>query len=216
MAKIVKKYTYNIADDYLYQTNDLGKTAEWTYNGPDKIWVFVDKETLKLVNNVFYTEEENGANIPEPLDQIKVEIDCDKDPLLGSLFHADHLEGHIDYSTLPKYTETMPDGTVYSRPLHPTPDHTYELFDLEYDVIAGEFKKPYPWKKPHVTWDDIRLVRNRALDISDFKINSDMPASLKAEWEEYRQKMRDIPQTYAGKDPWKITFPETPEDIRKQ
>ena len=44
---IEKDFTYNIPDDYLAQTNNDSKTAEATFKGPDKIWIFVDKDTGK-------------------------------------------------------------------------------------------------------------------------------------------------------------------------
>lgn len=212
MAKIVKSFTYDIADDYLYQTNTLGKTAVWTYRGPDKIWVFVNKETLKPASNRWLTEEEDGATYPTPLDEIKVEIDCNENPLLAALWHAGQEEERTDYTQLPQYFEDMPDGTTYQRPLHPAPDHTYELLELEFDVESGEFKKPYPWKKPHVTWDDIRAIRNTLLENSDQNLASDTPASVREKVEAYKQALRDIPQIYAGKDPWKITLPTNPFD----
>ena len=47
MNKIISQtFTYDLPDDYLLTTNNLKKTGTWTYNGPDKIWVFVNKETL--------------------------------------------------------------------------------------------------------------------------------------------------------------------------
>lgn len=204
MAKIVKTFRYDIADDYLAQTNNLGKQASWTYKGPDKIWVFVSKETLKLASNRWLTAEEDGETYPTPLDEIKVEIDCDKDPLLAAMFHAGQEEERTDYTKLPQYVEQLPCGGTYVRPLDPPPDHTYELLDLEYDLVKGEFKKPYPWKKPHVTWDDIRELRNRLLEDLDHRVYNDTPDSLKAKVEEYKQALRDWPQTYYGLDPWKV------------
>ena len=44
---IEKDFTYNIPDDYLAQPNNDNKTAEATFKGPDKIKIFVDKDTGK-------------------------------------------------------------------------------------------------------------------------------------------------------------------------
>ena len=207
MAEIIKSFVYEMPDDYLYQTNTLGKTASWTYRGPDKIWVFVDKETNKLALNNYLTKEEDGDVYPTPPEYIKVEIDAEQDPLMATLIGASE---RVDYATLPQYSETMPDGTVYERPLNPAPDHTYETFEIEYDPSTGYFKRPFPWKKPHVTWDDIRRVRNGALDYADPRINDDTPPALKKQWEDYKQFLRDLPQLYEGKDPWKVSFPRNP------
>ena len=52
---ISKTFSYPIPDDYLYQTSAQNKTGTFTYNGPDKVWVFVDNETGKLTSGLHYT-----------------------------------------------------------------------------------------------------------------------------------------------------------------
>ena len=42
MANITKTFTYALPDEYVAQTSDLNLTAEWTYEGPAFMWVFVD------------------------------------------------------------------------------------------------------------------------------------------------------------------------------
>lgn len=218
MTKISKTFTYTIADDYLAQTNDLGKTASWTYDGEDKVWVFVDKETNKLRNTQYLTAAEDGADYPTPLDMHKVMIDCESNPLLCTLLGADELK---DYSELPQIEEELPDGNTYVRPANTTPDHTYEILDIEYDPATGEFLEPYPWKKPWMSWADVRNNRNIKLRVSDDRIVDDMPSALKAQWEEYRQKLRDLPQTYGAANggetppvaPHKVRYPLDPEGL---
>jgi hypothetical protein len=208
MAKITKTFTYDIADDYLYETNDLGKTAEWTYSGPDKIWIFIDKET-NLINCHFKTKEEDGDIYPTPLDQYKLMVDCETDPLLCCLVGADD---PTDHQALPQYEEELPDGTVYRRPLNPVPDHTYEATEIQYNPTTEQLVKPYPWKKPHITWELFRKGRNAELAMSDDRVVSDIPESLRTAWEEFRQKLRDIPQVHGAAhsgetpttDPWKL------------
>lgn len=188
-------FIYDAPDDYLSQTNELGKTGNWVYNGPDKIWVFVNKETL-VYEGRFLTEKEDGADVPTPLHQYKVEIDCASNPLLCTIFGADQIR---DYNLLDQYEEVMPDGTVYGRPMTPPPDHTYELLDIKYDPATGSFVQPYPWKKPHMDWELMRLWRNNQLIATDDQGNAyDMPANLKAKWEEYRQALRDMPQLHGA------------------
>lgn len=207
MADIIKTFVYEMPDDYLHQTKVLGKSASWTYKGPSKIWIFINKETNKIVMGQYFTEEEDGATYPTPPEYIKVEIDAEQNPLIATLMDAGE---RVDYATLPQHSETMPDGTVYSRPLNPAPDHTFETVDIEYDTATNSFKKPFPWKKPHMTWEGIRRARNGALDYSDPRINDDTPAALKQEWEAYKQVLRDLPKLYEGVDPWKVSFPRNP------
>ena len=212
---IEKSFTYAMPDDYLKETSDLNKTGTWIYKGPDKIWVFVNKETLKLSGH-YKTELEDGEIYPTPLDEIKVFVDCNENPLLACLVGADEIK---DYSDLEQHAETLLDGSQYIRPLNPPPDHTYEMVDIKYDVDTEEFVTPYPWKKPHVTWDDIRIWRNGILFSVDHKTPDDMPESLKAEWEAYREALRNLPQTHGAAhsgetpvtDPWKIQPIEPPQ-----
>lgn len=212
MAKISKTFTYDLPDDYLYQTNDKNLSGTWTYDGPDTIWAFVDPETNRLTGD-FKTPEENGEEYPTPLHLKKVRIDCSENPLLCTLLGADET---LDYTVFETISEELPDGHVYTRPKNPFPDHTYEMAEIEFNPETESFVEPYPWKKPHMSWEGIREWRNRMLDMTDDRIVDDMPPTLRQEWEEYRQTLRDLPQTHGATnsgevpitDPWKISpFP---------
>lgn len=204
-----KKFTYSLPDDYLYQTNEKQLSATYTYTGPDKLWVFVWEDTGKVVGPLYYTEKEDGNEIPTPKDQIKVFIDANKTPLIATMFCD-----NTDRSTLSIYEEILPDGSVYSRHKNTTPDHTYEFDELTYDIENSVWKEPLPWKKPFVTWDNIKQARNSMLAATDTvlmtKILSD---EQKVEIEQIRQKIRDLPDTFSGIDPWKVPFPQLPQWI---
>lgn len=208
MNKITHTFTYDQPDEYLAQTNTLGKVGNWTYTGPDKIWIFIDNDTNKIVGH-FLTEDENGGDVPVPFDQYRVEIDPTVDPIIATLVGASDIP---DYATLEQYTETLPCGNTYSRPLSLPPDHTYELLDIIYDKETSKFVTPLPWKQPHMTWEGIRTWRNSLLEASDHKVLSDMPDAVKTKWDTYKQSLRDIPQTYGAAsgsaippvEPWKV------------
>lgn len=208
---ISKTFSYPLPDDYLYQTNTQNKTGTFTYNGPDKVWVFVNNETGKLNSGLHYTEKDDGEDIPTPIGSTKVCLTAENDPELLSIVWL----GDNDYSTLPQKVENLPDGAVYARPDPTPPDHTYELMECEYDFATKTWKKPFPWKKPHMSWDELRAARRGLLEESDnilaTKILSD---ELKAELQVYRQKLRDMPDTFDGIDPWKVPFPEMPNGAR--
>lgn len=215
MSKIQKTFTYEAPDDYLHQTRTLNKLGVWTYDGPATIWVFVYKETNQLTGT-FRTIEQNGDTYPTPLDQIKVRVDCEQNPLLACLVGADEIR---DYNLLDQYEETLPDGTVYIRPMVPPPDHTYEMTDIVYNPISDSFNTPYPWKQPHMTWEGIREWRNRNLKMCDHVVQDDTPPALAAQWEAYRQTLRDLPQIHGAvtpgsipnTDPWKIQTITAPD-----
>jgi hypothetical protein len=203
-TNIEKTFTYNIADQYLYQTNKLKRTASWTYKGPDKLWIFVDETTNKIISRFHYTEADNGHDVPTPIGSRKVLVDANINPDIASLIHNEY-----NYSELPQYVETLPGGTTYGHSDPIPPDHTYELTEIVHNPSTEKFVKPYPWKQPHVTMDDILQARNAMLSSSDVSMKNALDND-KAAWEEYRQQLRDLPSLYAGIDPWKIPFPNEP------
>ena len=66
-------------------------------------------------------------------------------------------------------------------------------------------------EKPKRLWEDVRRKRNRLLVESDWISISDVPLSEadKDKWKIYRQKLRDIPQTF--EDPENIIWPKKPK-----
>jgi hypothetical protein len=204
---IVKTFTYAIADAYLYQTSRLQKTAEWTYKGPRYLWIFIDENTHRITARFHYTERDNGETVPTPAGMIKVKVDAAVNPDIASLLHNEYI-----YGDLPHTLEHLPENTTYGHPDPIPPDHTYELTEIEYDLANHRFKKPYPWKKPHMDWETLLNARNVALGTSDVKL-AQAPADQRAAWETYRQKLRDLPDTFRGIDPWKVTFPPAPDEI---
>lgn len=204
-TRITKTFTYDIADAYLYQTNDLKRSAEWTYEGPQYIWCFADATTKKILGRFHYTERDNGADIVAPDGQIKILVDADKNPEIASLFHDEHVYGDLLHTV-----ENLPDGSTYGHPDPIQPDHTYELEEIEWDEENQDFVKPYPWKKPHMTWDILKEVRNNLLRLSDSTIRTASDED-KLAWEEYRQALRDLTTTFDGIDPWKVPFPQSPD-----
>jgi len=220
---ITKTFTYDLPDDYLAQTNADGKTATANYEGPDKIWVFINRDTGRSdTSRLVLTEEENGADFPVPEDQFKVEINCDTDPMLCSLFDA-----KVEWDTVVGQTNivvNLPDGTTYERPDPTDVDHTYELDECAYnmDGTISEDGTTYTggtwtmqWKQPWTSWEQLIIVRNNGLTASDSKIADDMPEAVKQKWLDYRQALRDLPATFGyGTDneipAYMVNFPVEP------
>ena len=207
MTRISKIFTYDIEDDYLAQTNELGKTGTWTYNGPDRIWTFVDMTTRKSHDSMFFTLEEDGPNIPTPVGCTKLEIDCSVNPLFCTLVGA---SDHVDGNTLPRYTEELPNGETYSRPLAPMPDHTYEFANATYNVDTKEWH--YPWKETWVTWDDLRPVIAKQLADVTLELSrlTTLPANLRTQLEAYKLELENFETTWAGYAAYKVWIPRHP------
>jgi hypothetical protein len=207
--KVSVTFTYPVADYYLAQTNSKNLTGTWTYTGPDKIWIFVDNTTKKIIGRFHYTEADDGADIPTPEGQTKVLVDANVNPDIASLCH-----GEIDYATLPHGQKTHPDDSQYLWPEPTPPDHTYELTEIQYDATTNTFIKPYPWKKPHITWEELLTWRNGNLAGTDESYNKSSPSD-KAHWAAYRQWMRDLTATHQanGVNPWEVIPPLRPDEL---
>jgi hypothetical protein len=207
MAKISKIFSYNLADDYLAQTNDLQKTALWTYNGPDKVWVFIDNETKKLFNTTYYTAEMNGADIPTPEGTTKLEINCANNGLIGTLLGACD---PIDGSTLPQFSETLPNGEIYERPMSPMPDHTYEINDATYDFNTDEWT--LPWKQTWVTWEQLISRRDGLLTDVTIEMRNvrDLPESIQTLFDAYKLELENLETNWEGYPAYKVWIPVHP------
>ena len=195
MANITKEFTYNLADDYLAQTDDLGKTATWTYEGRDKLWLEINKETGALDNTGYFKEEEGGGDVPTDAHLEVICVDCSIDPLICCLVGAD---ADRDYATLPQYTETLPDGSVYERPDPVTPDHTYDIKTAVYDKDTGTWTMDFykTWK----TWDDIIADRNNLLKELNKEIKAavDAPESYRNALNDHKAALESLETTWAG------------------
>lgn len=203
---ITRTCTYDVPDDYLHQTNSLGKTGSYEYTGPDKLWIFVDAVTGKPVSGQVFTEKDDGDEIPTPEGLLKVFVDASVETVVASMIWR-----HADYSSLPTITETLPDGSTYSRNDPQPPDHTYEYMDCVYNVNTNSWTRPFPWKQPHMTWDLLKIARTGLLAASDQTLLTKiLTTEQRAAYEIYRQKLRDLPTVMAGVDPWKVQFPEDP------
>ena len=62
---------------------------------------------------------------------------------------------------------------------------------------------------PPLTWDDIRTKRDQLIRESDWTMVQDATVN-QAAWAQYRQILRDLPQTYASVSPDKVVWPEQP------
>ena len=57
--------------------------------------------------------------------------------------------------------------------------------------------------------DRLRFFRNRKLSETDWTQNPDVPESTRTNWQEYRQALRDITDTYTSLDD--VVWPTPPE-----
>jgi len=77
----------------------------------------------------------------------------------------------------------------------------------EADIAATEAANKARIVPP--TWDDIRTKRDQLIKDSDWTMTADASVN-QAAWAEYRQKLRDLPQTYAKTGPESVVWPAQP------
>lgn len=224
MAKVTKKFTYDIPDEYLLQTNTLGLTAEWTYEGPDKVYVMILKETKKindLLGWVSYddnkTREENDAfaDMFSGLDHDYALIDIEEEPFLLAAVTGNGLAPSPD--EIPHKTYTLEGETTpfYSRPNPPYPHKTVEISEIEFDFNTKEWKKPFPWKKPHITKEqllsalDLIKAQEKEVDTAGFT------STQKTKWASYLTALDNVTIRFADylDSPWMVPFPENPMSL---
>ena len=79
-----------------------------------------------------------------------------------------------------------------------------------YLAWLDEGNEPLPADEPPATtWDDIRTKRDQLIKDSDWTMTADASVN-QAAWAEYRQKLRDLPQTYAKTGPESVVWPAQP------
>lgn len=223
MAKHIRKtFQYDLPDEYLSNESTLGLKAEWTYEGPEKIWVFVDYKTNKLLARESFREfdDENAETQYEFLEQYTgfnsypVLITFDDDPVLLSAI-AQIAPEMKDLPTK-KYFHPETKELFYERP-HPTvPDHTIEIADCEYDPKLKRWKKPYPWKIPHIIREEFefnhKIILDDALDIQKRYEENEWTEDQRAKWDAFVAEMANVPTKFAAwlDTPWMIPFPDDP------
>lgn len=199
MTIIRRQFNYPKPDEYLGQVNTQQLEGSHVYEGPPAMWVFIDNATNKITPMDYMLEEE-GMDYNAPAGTRKVFVDCEENPIICSLMEQDHDDD--EHETI---TETLPNGVSYVSYADPPPDHTYEKFDIECNSNNEFIKVPgtgrgspvhYPWKQPHIKWTHLRRHRTSLLGWTDDKVNGDMPDSLRTQWNDYRQALRDIPVNY--------------------
>ena len=181
-----KTFTYKVPDDYLAQTDALGLTASWTYDGPRWLFVFVDKASGKLLPSqscmAFNRQPNSGdiehANTRAGVDEIAVLIDMnsptDEEAIIASIYFGKDTGKAAGYPQ--KEYKIAGDDTVhYERPDPISPDHAYAADEIEYDQAAGAWKSPLPWFKPWITMEQHKAARDGL--VADAQANLDAEAT---------------------------------------
>jgi hypothetical protein len=213
MEKITFEFEYNLPDEFLHQTDDLKLTAVGTYNGPEFLWVFVDKETGKLDYQSYYLYHDKHkekqsiehAKLKGGRRHLPVLVTAKENPIIASFFM------NIDYDNLPKKQYTKDNTVYYSRPDPVPPIETYEVTEIYYDLDRKQWKNPLPWKTPHITAEMFDHARQSIIQgVEDDLKNSEISSELKTKLQQFLVELQAIPVKFNGCDPWTIPFPIDP------
>jgi hypothetical protein len=194
------EYDLPLPNDFLVDHSfSEGKTRKTTYDGPDKIYLQIGEDGTEKHGPL--TEDDILDGRPMPADVVEwFEVDCTTNPLICQLRGQpiDELEedytgevAHPGSPEIPGYPQFK-----YQTPLLPA--DVYDKYSVK--IVDGELKidtwtvtKKLIDRETPLTWDDIRRHRDGQLVGSDSRVTEDMPESLKEEWKEYRQALRDLP-----------------------
>ena len=99
-----------------------------------------------------------------------------------------------------------------------TRDGTKYQYFIPFAVANSDYQIYLEWKAAGNTpapadspsdWDSVREKRDRLLSDSDWTMITGATVD-QAQWSAYREKLRDIPQTYKGKATSEIVWPTAP------
>ena len=205
MSEITIQFEYPVPDEQYHQTADQNKIGRIKYKGPAKKYLWINNTTNTIHSE--YPDEIAAklvydGNLPMPgnTDCYLIEVDAKDNPEICSIF------GGTSQQAIPDKEEDVPGQTrKHTSDAFPDPAHAYEMSEIVYDPIAKDFVKPYPWKKPFITWPERIAFRNVLLAVADKTLSDDLPTDLYNAVTAHKQYLRDVLEL-TGVD-WTATIP---------
>ena len=203
-TQVSKTFIFPVPTSWQGAEQDDANAGVATYNGPKnlKLWLELDDSNNKtdiIVDCIDPARADYPSTLPANI--YAVDLDADEHPeqaaaLYGGIAGPLHIEVQAGPSSDPN-------------PYIEDPAHFSEVYDMNsfgwdpsLNSGAGGWKTPRfsVWKSDETIygWEWVRETRNKMLTASDNRIPEDASESFKAEWKAYRQKLRDLPQDWAG------------------
>ena len=203
-TQVSKTFIFPVPTSWQGADQDDANAGVATYNGPKnlKLWLELDDSNNKtdiIVDCVDPARADYPSTLPANI--YAVDLNADEHPeqaaaLYGGIAGPLHIEVQAGPSSDPN-------------PYIEDPAHFSEVYDMNsfgwdpsLNSGAGGWKTPRfsVWKSDETIygWEWVRETRNKMLTASDNRIPEDASEAFKAEWKAYRQKLRDIPQDWAG------------------
>ena len=203
-TQVSKTFIFPVPTSWQGAEQDDANAGVATYNGPKnlKLWLELDDSNNKtdiIVDCVDPSRADYPSTLPANI--YAVDLDADEHPeqaaaLYGGIAGPLHIEVQAGPSSDPN-------------PYIEDPAHFAEVYDMNsfgwdpsLNSGAGGWKTPRfsVWQSDETSygWEWVRETRNKMLGASDNRIPEDASEAFKAEWKAYRQKLRDLPQDWAG------------------
>lgn len=222
MPNIRKEFTYKIPNEWYTDDFSEGKTGTYVYEGPEYLTIEINKETGEELGWCLYTPEEHERPVAE--DCMRMTIDCKDNPLVCEIVNDQGKDSDRDFYQSREWVKLYegPDDTYpaieYPAEFHPR--DIYDEYNVKFDFDTEEFILPVrTWeymdkiKVDKVTWDHVRGLRNQALQSVDGVTDASMPEEHIQAYEDYRQKLRDLPETLSHVPPYfaAMMIPDEPD-----
>ncbi len=210
-----KTIEYKIPNSRYSLDDSEGKTSTIEYDGPDVLvcWI-INNEGDDEARVVDSFAKEDEPERPTPLNYTRVEIDAresDENALrIGMLYggfpEQQQIEVEIPIDILP--------NKVIADPTHPREIFSNPKALFAYSVENSEWA-PLEYRTGNTTErtdESIKDIRMDSLSGSDSSIPGDLPESLKQEWYDFRQTLRDLPELTKDIPNEYIQFPTAPDE----
>tara|TARA_B100001245_G_scaffold9001_2_gene6221 strand:- start:2917 stop:3690 length:774 start_codon:yes stop_codon:yes gene_type:complete len=215
MAHVKKIVTYDLPDEFeqATPTTALGKTSTQSYDGPSTLILWIDKES-KVIDQTWDKDDYTERPVPLNCEVKEIKADSDENMIkIGLLFGG------------------FAERKLYEVRVGPAEDDNVVIVDptdprmiFSENAILEDYTAPIKMKSGINTDNEnpendfrrrsdvaVRVDRDAKLKQSDGRIAEDMPEEVKAKWETYRQKLRDIPQDWAAVPNHLIRWPTDPD-----
>lgn len=204
MANVQKVVTYDLPDEFeqAVPTKALGKTSTQSYDGPETLILWIDKESQDI-EQTWNKDDYTDQPVPLNIEVKELNADSDENTIKIGLLFGGFAERKL-YEVAVGPVED--DNVVIADPSDPRAIYS------ENDII-DDYTKPLVFRSDYRRYDDdfIRSERNARLKQSDSRIAEDMPDEVKAKWAAYRQKLRDIPADWAAVPNHYVRWPTDPD-----
>ena len=207
MANIRKTVLFPVPTEWLGQEQDPEEAGMVVYNGPRYLTTRWRTDLGFPECEVVMGPDDSALQTPTPVNCVDIVLDAEEYPL-----HAAALWGWEDVA---EQYEVECGPADEPNPTICDPYHFSEAFNLRsfyYDVETEtwsqpEFSSDDPHSDDHCSecgdtvcfgWHWVRKTRDAMLAASDSRIAPDMSDAAKQPWLDYRQKLRDLPDAWAG------------------